>query len=91
MTIHPFDLGLEEVKNYPTCQGCRKKSDGAIRVTSDGRHLCGTHYDEWLASPERDAWYAASIPTFAEAFETFVARLRAPDRYGPIWDAKEED
>ena len=94
--IDPYDLGLEDVKNYPECAACRKKSDGALPFFD--RHLCGTHADEYLASSERRAalWAGrprpnlrASRTSMIEAFNAFVLRLRT-ERYAACWEAKKE-
>jgi hypothetical protein len=88
--LDPFDLGLEDVSRYPTCSACRKKSDGAVKVTTVGEYLCGTHYDEWLNSSEyRASVWAGHMNSLAEAFKGFVARLRR-ERYAACWvDPKE--
>lgn len=85
--MDPFDLGLEDVSKYPECAACRKKSDGAVRVRSGpDEYLCGTHYDEWLNSPEyRGAYEMLELPT---AFVAFVNRLRTT-RYAACWTTQE--
>lgn len=84
--LDPFDLGLEDVSQYQTCAACRKKSDGAkpvaVRALGDEGYLCGTHYDEWLHSPEA----TGSLPPRSNLarFAAFVMRLRTT-RYAACW------
>lgn len=44
-----IDLGLDLVTAHATCAACRKQSDGA-KTCGDGTVLCGTHFDEFLAT-----------------------------------------
>jgi hypothetical protein len=84
------DLGvdLEHAKALPACAACRKKSDGAVRVQpalGPEGFLCGTHYDEWMHSPEA----IESPPDYANSsllsrFATFIERLRR-ERYAACW------
>lgn len=84
------DIGLDLDRDFPTCAACRKKSDGAKRVMPMLREegwLCGTHYDEWLRSPE----FCESPPDRPNAsrlarFAAFVERLRR-ERYRACWEA----
>ena len=96
--IDPYDLGLEDVKNYPECAACRKKSDGAIRVTSDEKEikpsapirgtLCGTHFDEWAVSMEHTSTVVGAF-SLHTAYIMFVLRLRT-ERYAACWEVKKE-
>lgn len=71
------DLGidLERVAALPTCEACRKKSDGSKKCT-DGTVLCGTDYDTFLkTSPVNES--AAS----------WAKRMRET-KYKACWEAK---
>lgn len=91
--IDPFDLGLEDVSKYPECAACRKKSDGAkpvaVRALGPEGWLCGTHYDEWICSPECCESPPGAYHSNLARFAAFVERLRTT-RYAACWAAKEE-
>jgi hypothetical protein len=85
--LDPFDLGLDDVSRYPTCLACRKKSDGAVKVTDEPYdYLCGTHYDEWMLSPEYKGFRAGAF-SLSGSFAAFVRRLR-DERYSTCWIEK---
>lgn len=93
MSLDPDDIGLDLERKLPTCAACRKKSDGAkpamVSVLGEEGWLCGTHYDEWLLSPEccespPGEPYHSNLVRFA----AFVERLRTT-RYAACWAAKE--
>ncbi len=52
---------LARKRALPTCDACRKKSDGSKRTGTFV--LCGTHHDEWLRS--------------GKTIERFVEEMRA--------------
>lgn len=93
MGLDPDDLGLDLEAKHPTCAACRKESDGAkpVMVAALGPEgwLCGTHYDEWLRSPEfcESPPDRPNVPRLAR-FAAFVERLRTTT-YAACWAAKE--
>lgn len=74
-------LDLERAKALPECAACRKKSDGAKRA-ADGTVLCGTHFDEFLATLfPKSEWFGKGLSPAA-----FAQRLRET-RYAACWTA----
>lgn len=90
MSLDPDDIGLDLSKKHPTCDVCRKESDGAKMVLNEplpqlriSGYCCGTHYDVWLVSEE---WRSAFHGAFGAdtAYIAFVNRLRGA-RYAACW------
>lgn len=83
LDAHASDPALSECTPrvpLPTCQVCRKQSDGSKALY--GWMLCGTHHDEGL----RVARDPHGFGSANERVEAWVHGLRE-GRFKPCWDA----